>query len=156
MLKTFFFLLFWEFFLFFHTHVTNSKLTLCLGSTWSNSQTTKLFKEKILLVFFFFPLKINCEKEVGWEWKGQRWKRRKKTIWTMMMMDRQVCENWNTGHKLEEQWKEENEWWKKEWRNGSKSKKEQGEKGSLLISGLVSQREQSLQGHQGVSRTFIL
>lgn len=66
------------------------------------------------------------------------------------------CVKTGRGHKLEEQWKEENEWWKKEWRNGSKSKKEQGEKGSLLISGLVSQREQSLQGHQAASRAFIL
>lgn len=45
-------------FLFFHTHVTNPKLTLCLqrlGSTWSKQPNNKAFQGENPPWFFFFP-----------------------------------------------------------------------------------------------------
>lgn len=41
-----------------------------------------------------------------------------------------------------------------EGRNDSKGGREEGKEGKLLISGLLSQREQRLQGQQAASRTF--
>lgn len=43
-----------------------------------------------------------------------------------------------------------------EGRNDSKGGREEGTEGKLLISGLLSQREQRLQGQQAASRTFSL
>lgn len=43
-----------------------------------------------------------------------------------------------------------------EGRNDSKGGREEGKEGKLLISGLLSQREQRLQGQQAASRTFSL
>lgn len=40
--------------------------------------------------------------------------------------------------------------------NDSKGGREEGKEGKLLISGLLSQREQRLQGQQAASRTFSL